>query len=82
LRRCRPTAIAPDSGTILALQALALHYVQRNKLSELLEPLCPRRPKGRMRAIEARYLDGAVARLDGISIDSKDWHVNSATLEN
>jgi phosphomannomutase len=30
----------------------------------------------KLSAIESRYRDGTLARLDGISVDYPDWHFN------
>ena len=31
---------------------------------------------GTLQAIEARYQDAEIARLDGVSVDYPDWHFN------
>jgi phosphomannomutase len=77
-----------DSGTIPALLILELLSTQGAKLSQLLEPLRSRYfisgeinstvadVPGRLAAIEERYGDGEITRLDGISVDYDDWHFN------
>jgi phosphomannomutase len=77
-----------DSGTIPALLILELLSKQDAKLSELLEPLrstyfisgeinsTVADVPGRLAALEDRYGDGEVTRLDGLSVDYEDWHFN------
>ena len=77
-----------DSGTIPALLMLELLSVEGKALSELLEPLRSRYfisgeinsevtdQEGKMKELEARYWDGQVSWLDGISVDYEDWHFN------
>jgi len=77
-----------DSGTIPALLLLELLSVEGKKLSELLEPLRARYfisgeinsevedQDAKVEALEERYWDGRVSRLDGLSIDYDDWHFN------
>ncbi|ADB51593.1 phosphomannomutase/phosphoglucomutase [Conexibacter woesei] len=77
-----------DSGTIPALLVLELLSRTGRRLSELLEPLQSRYfisgeinsevadSAATMRAIERRFSDGRVQRLDGLSIDYDDWHFN------
>jgi phosphomannomutase len=77
-----------DSGTIPALLILELLSAEGKRLSELLEPLRSRYfisgeinsevedQEATMEEIVARYGDGTVGRLDGISIDYDDWHFN------
>jgi phosphomannomutase len=77
-----------DSGTIPALLILELLSVEGKKLSELLEPLRSRYfisgeintevedQEAKMRELVERYSDGEIGRLDGVSVDYDDWHLN------
>jgi phosphomannomutase len=77
-----------DSGTIPALLILELLSQKDAKLSELLEPFHSNYfisgeintevddQEGKMRAIEERYSDGRIDKLDGLSVDYDDWHFN------
>lgn len=77
-----------DSGTIPALLVLELLSKTGKRLSELLEPLQSRyfisgeinstvdNAETVMNAIERRYSDGRVQKLDGLSVDYDDWHFN------
>jgi phosphomannomutase len=77
-----------DSGTVPALLILELLSTRDAKLSELLEPFRSHYfisgeintevddQDGKMAAIEERYGDGRVSKLDGISVDYDDWHFN------
>ncbi|MDO8185136.1 phosphomannomutase/phosphoglucomutase [Conexibacter sp. JD483] len=77
-----------DSGTIPALLVLELLSKSGRRLSELLEPLQSRYfisgeinstvddADAIMRAIERRYSDARIQRLDGLSVDYDDWHFN------
>ncbi len=77
-----------DSGTIPALLILELLSIHGAKLSELLKPLRDHYfisgeinsqvadTDAKMAEIEARYGDGEITKLDGISIDYDDWHFN------
>jgi phosphomannomutase len=77
-----------DSGTIPALLILELLSTHGAKLSELLEPLREHYfisgeinsevadTDAKMAEIEARYGDGEITKLDGISVDYDDWHFN------
>jgi phosphomannomutase len=77
-----------DSGTIPALLILELLSTHDATLSELLKPLRDQYfisgeinstvadPEAKMAEIEARYADGEITKLDGISIDYDDWHFN------
>jgi phosphomannomutase len=77
-----------DSGTIPALLILELLSTHDATLSELLQPLRGRYfisgeinstvadPDAKLAEIEDRYGDGAITKLDGISIDYDDWHFN------
>ena len=80
-----------DNGFIPALLLLELMSLKRCSLKELLAPLRARyfisgelntrvadmalvEPK--LDAIAARYADGHVYRMDGVSIEYPDWHCN------
>jgi phosphomannomutase len=77
-----------DSGTIPALLILELLSKHDAKLSELLAPLRERYfisgeinsevadTDAKMAEIQARYRDGEITTLDGISVDYDDWHFN------
>jgi phosphomannomutase len=77
-----------DSGTIPALLILELLSKRGKTLTELLAELRDRYfisgeinsevadPQAKMRQIEERYGDGAISKLDGISVDYEDWHFN------
>jgi phosphomannomutase len=77
-----------DSGSVPALLMLEKLSVEGRKLSELVGDYRSRYfisgeinstvedAEDRMRAIEERYGDGEITRLDGISIDFEDWHFN------
>lgn len=77
-----------DSGTIPALLVLELLSKTGKRLSELLEPLQSRyfisgeinstvsNADTIMNAIERRYSDGRIQKLDGLSVDYRDWHFN------
>ena len=78
-----------DSGTVPALLILELLSKKDAKLSELRRavPLAstssparstPRSttPTPSMAAIEERYADGEITKLDGVSVDYDDWHFN------
>ncbi|MEA2466943.1 MAG: phosphomannomutase [Thermoleophilaceae bacterium] len=77
-----------DSGTIPALLILELLSKEGKRISELLAPLRAKYfisgeinsevedPEGKMRAIEERYSDGEITKLDGVSVDYDDWHFN------
>jgi phosphomannomutase len=80
-----------DNGFIPALLILELMSKKNQSLRELLQPFRERYfisgeintklasmgevPK-KLAAIEARYKDARLARLDGISVDYPDWHFN------
>ena len=80
-----------DNGFIPALLMLELMSKKNQSLRELLQPFRERYfisgeintklasmdevPK-KLQAIEARYKDAEIARLDGISVDYPDWHFN------
>jgi phosphomannomutase len=77
-----------DSGTIPALLILELLSRSGRRLSEMVAELRSRYfisgeinstvddAEAIMRAIERRYSDGRVQRLDGLSVDYDDWHFN------
>ena len=80
-----------DNGFIPALLILELMSKKNKPLRDLLEPYRDRYfisgeintkvahmeevPK-KLAAIEARYKDAEIARMDGISVDYPDWHFN------
>jgi phosphomannomutase len=80
-----------DNGFIPALMILELMSKKNQSLRDLLRPLRERYfisgeintkvgsmkeiPK-KLEAIEARYPDATIAKLDGISVDYPDWHFN------
>jgi len=80
-----------DNGFIPALLILELMSKKNKSLRELLQPLRERYfisgeintklasmaevPK-KLQAIEERYKDAQLARMDGISVDYPDWHFN------
>jgi phosphomannomutase len=80
-----------DNGFIPALLILELMSKKNQSLRDLLEPFRERYfisgeintklasmddvPK-KLSAIEGRYKDAQLARLDGISVDYPDWHFN------
>jgi phosphomannomutase len=77
-----------DSGTIPALLMLELLSREGRSLGELMAEFRSRYfisgeinsevddQEAKMEAIAARYSDGELARLDGISVDYPDWHFN------
>ncbi len=77
-----------DSGTIPALLMLELLSVEGRSLGELMDEFRSKYfisgeinsevadPAAKMEEIEARFSDGEITRLDGISIDYPDWHFN------
>jgi phosphomannomutase len=77
-----------DSGTIPALLILELLCTQGRKMSELLEPYRSKYfisgeinsevadQDAKMDEIEAKYADGRISHLDGVSVDYDDWHFN------
>ena len=80
-----------DNGFIPALLILELMSKKNQSLRDLLQPFRERYfisgeintklasidevPK-KLAAIEARYKDAQIAKMDGISIDYPDWHCN------
>jgi phosphomannomutase len=77
-----------DSGTIPALLMLELISLGGRSLSELMAEFRSRYfisgeinsevadQEAKMEEIAARYSDGELTRLDGVSIDYEDWHFN------
>jgi phosphomannomutase len=77
-----------DSGTIPALLMLELLSVDGRPLSELMAEFRSRYfisgeinsevadQEAKMEEIAARYSDGEIARLDGVSVDYPEWHFN------
>ncbi len=77
-----------DSGTIPALLILELLSKQGKTLAELLREFRSTYfisgeinsevadPRAKMEEIRARYADGEITELDGISVDYDDWHFN------
>jgi phosphomannomutase len=77
-----------DSGTIPALLVLELLSTDGRSLAELMSEFRSRYfisgeinsevadQEAKMEEIAARYSDGELTRLDGISIDYPDWHFN------
>jgi phosphomannomutase len=77
-----------DSGTVPALLILELLCKKDAKLSELVEQFRSKYfisgeinsevedSDAKMAAIEERYGDGEISKLDGISVDYDDWHFN------
>jgi phosphomannomutase len=80
-----------DNGFIPALLILELMSKKNQSLRDLLQPFRERYfisgeintklpsmaevPK-KLAAIEARYKDASIARMDGVSVDYADWHFN------
>ena len=80
-----------DNGFIPALLILELMSKKNQSLRELLAPFRERyfisgeintklksmdEVPARLAAIEQRYKDAAIAKLDGVSVDYPDWHFN------
>jgi phosphomannomutase len=77
-----------DSGTVPALLMLELLSVDGRSLGELMAEFRSRYfisgeinsevgdPEAKIEEIAARYRDGEIGRLDGISADYEDWHFN------
>ncbi|HET7573552.1 MAG TPA: phosphomannomutase/phosphoglucomutase [Solirubrobacterales bacterium] len=77
-----------DSGTIPALLVLELISLEGRNLGELMAEFRARYfisgeinsevadQAAKMEEIAARYSDGEITRLDGISVDFPDWHFN------
>jgi phosphomannomutase len=77
-----------DSGTIPALLMLELISLDGRTLRELMDEFRSRYfisgeinsevadPAAKLAEIEARYGDGQITKLDGVSVDYEDWHFN------
>ena len=77
-----------DSGTIPALLVLEKLSVERERLSQLLEPYRSAYfisgeinsevadGEAKMAALQERYADARISHLDGLSVDYDDWHFN------
>ena len=77
-----------DSGTLPALLILELLSVKGKRMSELLAPYRDNYfisgeinsevedQDAKMQELAARYSDGEVSWLDGVSVDYPDWHFN------
>jgi phosphomannomutase len=77
-----------DSGTVPALLILELLSKKDAKLSDLVSQFRSEYfisgeinsevddADAKMAAIEERYSDGEITKLDGISVDYEDWHFN------
>ncbi len=80
-----------DNGFIPALLILELMSRKGQTLSELLAPLRAKYfisgeintklndmslIAGKLDALEAKYADGNVYRMDGVSVEFPDWHFN------
>src|SRR3954449_6793620 len=77
-----------DSGTIPALLVLEKLSVEEMKMSELLAPYRSKYfisgeinsevadGEAKMRELEERYADAEITHVDGVSVDSPDWHFN------
>jgi phosphomannomutase len=80
-----------DNGFIPALLILELMSKKNQSLKQMLEPLRAKyfisgeintkmptmdAAAAKMAAIEARYRDARISKLDGISVEYPDWHFN------
>jgi phosphomannomutase len=77
-----------DSGTIPALLVLELLSLDGRTLGELIDEFRSKYfisgeinsevadQAAKMEEIAAKYSDGEITRLDGISVDYEDWHFN------
>jgi len=77
-----------DSGTLPALLILELLSQKDQSMSQLLRPLREKYflsgeinsevsdASSKMEEIASRYADGKITRLDGVSVDYEDWHLN------
>ncbi|MBU6333020.1 MAG: phosphomannomutase/phosphoglucomutase [Chloroflexi bacterium] len=77
-----------DSGLIPSLLILEMLATGGHPLSRLLEPIeshyilsgeinsTVADPSGRLEALKARYHDGVIETLDGVSVTYPDWHFN------
>jgi phosphomannomutase len=80
-----------DNGFIPALLILELMSKKNKSLRELLQPLrehyfisgeintklaSMNEVPAKLQAIESRYKDAEIAKMDGVSVDYPDWHFN------
>ncbi len=77
-----------DSGIIPSLVVLEMLAASRARMSDLLRPLEERYfisgeinstvadGKAKMEELAARYADGRIERMDGVSVSYDDWHFN------
>lgn len=77
-----------DSGIIPSLTVLEMLSTSGQSMSDLLRPLEQRyfisgeinstvtNPGAKLQEIEARYADGRIERIDGISVTYPTWHFN------
>ena len=77
-----------DSGIVPSLILLQMMSERGQTMSQLLSPLESRYflsgeinsrvedPEAKIEAIAARYGDGRIERIDGISVSFSDWHFN------
>ena len=77
-----------DSGTIPALLMLELLSLDGRGLGELIDEFRSKYfisgeinsevadPAAKLEEIAARYSDGTITRLDGVSVDYPEWHFN------
>lgn len=77
-----------DSGTIPALLILELLSLEGRGLGELIDEFRSEYfisgeinsevgdQAAKMEEVAARYADGRITRLDGVSVDYEDWHFN------
>jgi phosphomannomutase len=77
-----------DSGIIPSLVVLEMLAASRAHMSDLLRPLEERYfisgeinstvadGKAKIEALAARYADGRIERMDGVSVSYEDWHFN------
>ena len=77
-----------DSGIVPSLILLQMMSERGKTMSQLLSPLESRYflsgeinsrvedPEAKIEAIAARYGDGRIERIDGISVSFSDWHFN------
>ena len=80
-----------DNGFIPALLILELMSKKNQSLRDLLQPFRERyfisgeintklgsmnEVPAKLNAIERRYKDATVAKMDGVSVDYPDWHFN------
>jgi phosphomannomutase len=77
-----------DSGMIPFLLVLQLMSEEKKKFSELVDEMivaypCSgeinstiKNPAGKIKELEGKYSDGKIDKLDGLSVDYKDWRFN------